>query len=265
MSKKLALILICFSFQHYFGQNLINLGFTETKIESGSTFKKNKNGKLDSIIVSMYAMNYGNALIFSKSAVKINITNAADENSLITIELKAKKQVRTWFYKNNSLFIIESFDLNLDRLPKNATISSTFDNQLVSSYLITKNENFFEEDMPDKTYKLFVGLDIPSNLNDLDAIFDHFGNFFSEEDALLKIFYGRYAEKFAPQILASLKTDEFGKIKEGIIYDFSIENKTKPNKYEIYKDGKIIKSGSANLLNFQDVFIKYQESLWDEE
>lgn len=37
---------------------------------------------------------------------------------------------------------------------------------------------------------------------------------FSQEDALLKIYYGRYAEKFEPLPVAYLNTDNTGKIKK---------------------------------------------------
>lgn len=99
-------------------------GFIETEIESGSTFKKYKNGKPDSIIITMAAMNYGNALIFSKSKDAIRMTSAADKNSYITIEVKNQKQIRTLFFKNKPAFIIENIDFDFKNLPKNGDITT---------------------------------------------------------------------------------------------------------------------------------------------
>jgi len=246
-----------------FGQDTEMPGFKEIKIEGGSTFKKYENGKLDSIIVTMAAVNYGNALLFSKTKDAIHITNAADKNSLIKIELKDKKQIRTFLYKNEPIIIIESIDFDINHLPKNATISTSFSNNIVSSCTVYTNYNKLGNDNPDKTYKLFYRLDIRSDLNNLDAIFNNIGDFFSQEDSLLKIFYGNYAEKFAPQALASLQTDSSGKIKDGIILNFKSLKTNEKNEYSIYKNGKIIKSGTANLKDYQNIFIDYQEKLND--
>lgn len=248
-----------------FGQEKNLSDFTETKIESGSTFKKYKNGKLDSIIVSMVAVNYGNALIFAKTNDEIRITNAADKNSVIKIELKNKKQVRTFFYKNKPAIILENIDFDINDLPKSAEISSGISKGILSSFKLTTDYQNFGNDNPDKTFKLFYRLDIPVNLDNLDSIFENIANFFSEEDALLKIFYGDYSEKFAPQPLAYFKTDNLGKIKDGIVLDFKNKNAGDKNQYSIYKNGKIIKSESVNLADFQPIFIEYREKSMDNE
>lgn len=242
-----------------FGQSMDMPGFKEVKIEGGSTFKKYENGKLDSIIVTMAAVNYGNALLFSKTKDAIIATNAADKNSLIKIELKNNKQVRTFFYKNKPVIIIEGIDFNINDLPKNATISTSISNNIVNSCTVYTNYDKLGNDNPDKTYKLFYRLDTRWDLNSLDAIFNNIGDFFSKEDALLKIFYGNYAEKFAPQALASLHTDSSGKIKDGIILNFKSLKSNEKNEYNIYKNGKVIKSGTAGLKDYQNIFIEYQE------
>ncbi|PIF45695.1 hypothetical protein CLU96_2705 [Chryseobacterium sp. 52] len=244
-----------------FGQNMELPGFTEIKIEGGSTFKKDKDGKLDSIIVTMAAVNYGNALLFSKTKDAVIIKNAADENSLIKIELKNKKQVRTFFYKNKPVIIVEGIDFDIYHLPKNAAISTVISNDIVSSCTLFANYDNLGDDNPDKTFKLFSRLDIRSDLSTLDAVFNNIGDFFSEEDALLKIFSGRYAEKFGPQALASVQTDSSGKIKDGIILDFKNSKANEKNEYSIYKNGKAIKSGTANLKDYQSIFMEYQEKL----
>lgn len=265
MKKILALIGFLMFSPFVFGQNMDPSGFTETKIESGSTFKKYKNDKLDSIIVTMAAVNYGNALIFSKQKDEIRITNAADENSLITIKLKNKKQVRTFFYKNKPAIIVENIDFDLSNLPKNAQISSAIYKEIIISNILTTNYKSFGDDNPDKTFKLFYRLDVRSDLDNLDAIFENIGDFFSQEDALLRIFSGSYAEKFEAQALAFLETDNSGKIKNGIVMDLKNKKLNDKNQYSVYKDGKIIKSGTENLADFQPIFIKYREETMDNE
>jgi len=247
----------------FFGQNLESSDFKETKIESGSTFKKFKNGKLDSIVVTMQAVNYGNALIFAKLPNEIKITNAADENSIIKIELKNNKQVRTFFYKNKPAIVVESIDFDINHLPKNATISRALSNDLIQNLSIKTNYEVFGDDNPDKTFKLFYGLNIRTDLDNLDSIFDNIGEFFSEEDALLKLFYGSYAEKFAPKVLTYLKTNESGIISDGISLDYQNKNVKELNSYNIYKNGKVIKSGKENLDNFQKTYQNYVIKLQD--
>ena len=264
--KKIVLLIGVFIFSNFtFGQEKDMSGFTETKIESGSTFKKLKEGKLDSIIVAIAAMNYGNALIISRTNDAIQLKNAADENSLITFEIKNKKQVKTLYYKNQPITIIESIDLDVKNLPKNAAISSSIENNLISSYTSSSKINELRGEMDDKSFKLFYFLNIPSNLDNLDAIFNGIGDFFSEEDALLKIFYGSYAEKFAPKALAYFNTDEVGKIKDGVLMNITNEKPAELNKYDLYKKGKIIKSGTSSLDDFQNIFKEYLMNNWEEE
>lgn len=247
-----------------FGQELNLANFKETKIESGSTFKKMKDGKLDSIIVSMAAVNYGNALIFSKTKDEILIKNAADENSLIKITLKNKKQIRTFFYKNKPVMILESIDLDPENLPKNGFISSGLTNNGIASYLSKSSlDEITGNDFPDKSMKLFSRLEINPNLNDLDAIFTNIGDFFSQEDALLRIFYGSYAEEFEPRALVYLKTDAAGKIKDGVLYDLKNQKEGEKNQYHIYKNGKNIQSGTVDLEGFQEFFEKYMNENMD--
>ncbi len=262
MKSTLTIVAIWITSLFVFGQNINSPDTIEKKIESGSTFKKYKNGKLDSIVVTMYAVNYGNALIFAKSDNEIRITNAADENSVIKIELKNKKQVRTFFYKGKPAIVVEAIDFDINQLPKNMMINRFLSNNMIQSVSIKTDYGAFGDDNPDKTFKLFYGLNIRTDLDNLDAIIENIGEFFSEEDALLKLFYGSYAEKFAPKILTYLKTNESGIITDGITLDYQ-NNARETNPYNIYKNGKIIKSGKSSLTDFQktyqDYIIKLQE------
>jgi len=262
MKRILTIVTILIASLFVFGQNINSSDFIEKKIESGSTFKKYKNGKLDSIVVAMYAVNYGNALIIAKSDNAVRITNAADENSVIKIELKNKKQVRTFFYKDKPAIVVESIDFDINQLPKNTMVNRFLSNNMIQSVSIKTDYEAFGDDSPDKTFKLFYGLNIRTDFDNLDAIMENIGEFFSEEDALLKLFYGSYAEKFAPKILTYLKTNESGTITDGINLDYK-NNTKEANPYNIYKNEKIIKSGKANLTDFQktyqDYIIKLQE------
>jgi len=257
MKNSLTIITILMASLFAFGQNLESPDYKETKIESGSTFKKYKNGKLDSIVVAMYAVNYGNALIFAKKDNEIRITNADDENSVIKIELKNNKQVRTFFYKDKPAIVVESIDFDINQLQKNTMINRFFFDNIIQNVSIKTDYEVFGDDNPDKTFKLFYGLNIRTDLDNLDAIFENIGAFFSEEDALLKIFYGNYAEKFAPKILTYLKTNDSGIITDGITLDYQNKNVKETNPYNIYKNGKIIKSGKANLADFQKIYQDY--------
>ena len=263
MKKNLTFLAILMCLVFVFGQNQDSSDFIETKIESGSTFKKYKNGKLDSIIVTMAAMNYGNALFFSKSNDTIRITNAADKNSIITIEVKNKKQIRTLFYKNKPAFIVENIDLDLKNLPKNGSITSYILDNIISSNNLTANHENLGEENPDKTMKLFGGLQVRTDLDNIDDLFENIGEFFSEEDALLKIFYGRYAEQFSPKILSYFASDASGKIKDGSILDFQNKNINNKNPYKIYKNGKILKFGTANVEDFQNIYIDFLNKLYE--
>ncbi|SHF62619.1 hypothetical protein [Chryseobacterium vrystaatense] len=243
------------------GQNTDASGFVETKIEGGSTFKKYKNGKLDSMVVTMAAVNYGNALLFSQTKNAVIISNAQDKNSLIKIELKNKKQVRTFLYKDKPVIITEGIDFDINNLPKNAKIFTSISSNIVNSTIVYTNYDHVADDNPDKTYKLFYRLDIRSDLSNLGDIFNNIGDFFTQEDSILKIYSGKYAEKFAPDALASLQTDSSGKIKDGIILDFKNPKNNEKDDYSIYKNGKIIKSGKASLKDYQNIFIDYREEV----
>ncbi|MCD9853340.1 hypothetical protein LUD75_01385 [Epilithonimonas sp. JDS] len=242
-----------------FGQVGDPLGFTENKIDGGTVYKKYKDSELDSIVVGMAAVNYGNALMISKTKDEIRIINAADENSVIKIQLKNKKQVRTFFYKDKPAIIVENIDFDLDHLPKKTQIARSISNGIITSNMLTTNYQLFGNDNPDKTFKVFYRLDVQSDLADLDAIFENISDFFSQEDALLRLFYGNYADKFEPKALAYLETDISGKIQNGIYFDFKNKDISAKNAYSIYKDGKITKSDKTNLEDFQSIFIKYRE------
>ena len=234
---------------------------TETKkIESGEVYKKYKGDKLDSLVVSMYAMNYGNHLVFTKTDKEIIGKSIDDKNSLLKFGVKNGKQYKSFFYKNQQIISVETIDFDINNLPKNARVTGGYFANSFFYDVVVSNYEKLGDDNPDKSLKLFHRLNVDLKLNFLDSIFDNIAQFFSQEDALLKIYYGKYAEKVQPQGTAWLKTDSQGKITNGIIWK-SDSKDSKTGKYDIYKSGKIIKSGTENLEKFQETFETYMSSV----
>ncbi|MFD2287083.1 hypothetical protein GJU39_10570 [Pedobacter petrophilus] len=226
------------------------------KIESGETIKKYKGEKLESLLVQMYAVNYGNALTFSKENNQIVISNAQEPNAIIKIEIKNKLLVRKLFYDEKLISSIEVINFNFNNLPKNSQISSTMVDGKTSSYVGKSLSENTEGFRMDKTYKLFARLTIPADLNEIDSVFNSIADFFSQEDALLKIYSGSYAEQTQPLMKAYLKTNGAGKIENGIIWT----SKERENgHYEIYSKGKMIKTEIQNLKDFQESIMDYFE------
>lgn len=256
MRKLIILILFSATYQWSFSQKT-----EEIKIESGAITKQFENGKLDSFIVSMYAVNYGNNLIFSKSKDEILIKNAEDEHSVITISLKNHQQVKSFIYKNKPIMMMENINLDLNNLPKNSIISSHLTGNDINSFTFTTNFDNLGDDNPDKSFKLFSRLYINPKLDNIDDIFNWIGDFFSQEDALLKIYFGRYAEKYEPKTLAYLQTDNFSKVKSGIIWKINNSSNFNAGKYDIYNNGKITKSASESLEKFQQTYMDFRMKL----
>ncbi|MCL1666814.1 hypothetical protein M2T82_01930 [Elizabethkingia ursingii] len=228
---------------------------SETKeIESGRITKQYIDGKLNSFTVDMAAVNYGNTLFFTKEKNIISIKDGQKPDALIRIYLKNKRYTTDLQYQNKELMYIELIDLDLNNLPPNSIISSQYKDGKPESFISRANP----EDTRglDKVLKLFWRMDKKTNLTDIDAIFTAISDDFSQEDALLKIYYSRYAEKFEPLPAAYLNTDNSGKIKKGIIWT---ETSGQNGKYNVYSNGKIIKSGNQNLTDFQKTIMDYME------
>lgn len=226
------------------------------KIESGQTIKKYKGEKLESLLVQMYAVNYGNTLTFTKVNDQIVVTNAQEPNAIIKIGIKDKLLVQELFYDEKLISSIEVINFDLNNLPKNSQVSSTMVDGKTESYVgksMTENTKGFRMD---KTYKLFGRLTIPADLNNIDAVFNSIAEFFSQEDALLRIFSGRYAEQTQPLMIGYLKTNEGGKIENGIIFTPTDDEN---GHYDIYSKGKIIKTELQDLSDFQETIMDYLE------
>ncbi|CAI9684667.1 hypothetical protein HZQ11_14290 [Elizabethkingia anophelis] len=253
--------LYCFFILFYF--NSISFGQkqnavkTEAKeIENGKITKQYIDDKLNSFTVDIAAVNYGNTLFFTKKDNLITIKDGQNPNAIIRIYLKGKKFTTDLMYKNKELMYIESIDLDLNSLPPNSIISSQYKDGKPESF-ISRSQM---EDIHglDKVMKLFWRMDKKTSLTNIDTIFDTLADDFSQEDALLKIYFGRYAEKYEPLPTAYLNTDNTGKIKKGIMWTKTSDQN---GKYNIYSNGKVIKSVNQNLTDFQKTIMDYMEKM----
>ncbi|MCT4203800.1 hypothetical protein HZP44_02920 [Elizabethkingia anophelis] len=248
-------ILFCFNSKSFAQkQNAVK---SETKeIESGRITKQFTNGKLTSFTVDMAAVNYGNTLFFTKEDNIINIKDGQKPDALIRIYLKDKRYTTDLQYQNKELMYIESIDLDLNNLPPNSIISSQYKDGKPESF-ISRSQMEDIRDL-DKVMKLFLRMDKKTSLTNIDTIFDTLADDFSQEDALLKIYFGRYAKKYEPLPTAYLNTDNTGKIKKGIMWTKTSDQN---GKYNIYSNGKVIKSVNQNLTDFQKTIMDYMEKM----
>lgn len=226
----------------------------KVEIESGTLSKKYIDEKLDSFIVEMYTVNYGKALSFVKENDTIIIKNIQKSDAVIKIYFKNKMQMRELLYQNKIIAYSEAINFDLNNLPINNTIYSLLVNNKVQSSINKFDLKNVDEDFDDSNIKLFNSLHYISDLTTIDSVFSSIADFFSNGDALYKVYMGSYVEKHMPPIIAYLKTNEKGKIESGIIWK---KKDDENGKYEIYSKEKIIKSEIQSLLGFKEIFRDY--------
>jgi len=231
---------------------------TTIKIESGQIVKHIVAGKLESFVVQMYAVNYANALTFTKVNNQIIISNAQEPNAIIKIAIENKNQIRELLYDKKIVSSIKTINFDLNNLPKNSQISNRMVNGKIESYVSKRNLENIDEHKLDKTLKLFFRLDIAAELITIVEVFNSIADFFSQEDALLKIYSGQYADQAQPLMTAYLNTNEAGKIEKGIIW---LQKDAGKGKYETYSHGKMIKSEVQSLQDFQDTIMDYFQKI----
>lgn len=244
------------------------------KIESGKTVKKFVSKKLESFDVEMYAMNYGNVLSFSKINDTIFIKNADEPDAIIKVFIKNNKETRELIYKKKQLLYVGNIDFDLKNLPPDSSIISKLSNNVVESYVSKSDlESIAHDDNRDfeKSFKLFGRLDICYKPTTIELIFNSFADFFSKEDALLKIYSSKYAQQYAeeyqekhkeetiPVFIGFAQTNELSEIKNGIIWT---KKDDKNGIYNIYHENKIVKSEVKSLQEVQNVIIGYIESIY---
>lgn len=167
-----------------------------------------------------------------------------------------------------------SIDFDLNNLPPSSSIISKLSNNVVESYVSKSDlESIAYDDNRDfeKSFKLFGRLDISYNPTTIELIFNSFADFFSKEDALLKIYSSKYAQLYAkeyqekykeetnPLFIGFVQTNELSEIKNGIIWT---KKDDKNGIYNIYHENKIVKSEVKSLQEAQNVIIEYTESIY---
>lgn len=223
------------------------------KLEGGLTVKDWKQGKLARFTVDLFAMNYYNRIILEKKADTVLIRNLEDSVSNIKIYYKDQCLTTEMSAGGKPLFYNQQVSINMDKLPANSRIIG-LEKDNITYYNASKNIELTVEPLHVHKIntKLFFSLFLPKTKN-LDVVFQHLGDFFSKEDALLAI-YKSGASKEKAEVLTYLQTDTQGKIDSGIKWTAG------PGPYyEIYNKGKVSKKEPKTLADFQLVFTKYMQ------
>ncbi|MBS7253671.1 hypothetical protein [Flavobacterium branchiicola] len=249
--KHILLFLLLFISSFSFGQEE---NIQKVEIESGTLSKKYISGNLESFTVEMYTVNSGKVSTFVKKSDTITIRNGEKSDAVIKIYFKNKMQIRELSYKNKIVAYSEAIDFELNNLPINNTIYSLLVNNKIESSINKFSYENLDENFDDSMIKLFNSMHYISDLTTIDSVFSSIADFFSNGDALYKVYMGSYAEKHMPPITAYLKTNEGGKIESGIIWK---KKDDLTGKYEIYSKEKIIKSEIQSLTDFKKIFQNY--------
>ena len=168
--------------------------------------------------------------------------------------LKIIIKIRELLYDKKIVSSIKTINFDLNNLPKNSQISNRMVNGKIESYVSKRTLENIDEHKLDKTLKLFFRLNIAPELITIAEVFSSIADFFSQEDALLKIYSARYAQQTQPLMTAYLKTNESGKIEKGMIWT---PKDDKNGKYDMYSNCKIVKTESNNLSDFQKTLMDY--------
>lgn len=222
-------------------------------LEGGLTIKDWKEGKLDHFTVDLFAMHYYNRISLEKTGDTILIRNLEDTVSNIKIYVKDQHLVAEMSASGKPVFYTQQLDNIKGVLPAESRITG-FKKDGIVYYNASKNIELTEEPLHDHKIntKLFMSLLLPKT-TDLNVVFQHLGDLFSKEEALLVI-YKSGASKEKPEILSFLQTDAQGKIDSGITWTAD----ARPY-YEIYNKGKVSKKEFISLAAFQAVFMKYMQ------
>lgn len=223
------------------------------KLEGGLTVKDWKQGELEHFTVDLFALNYYNRIILEKKADTILIRNLEDTVSNIKIYYKDQCLITEMSVSGKPLFYNQQITFNMDKLPANSRIIG-MKKDGVTYYNASKNIELTVEPLHVHKIntKLFFSLFLPKT-TDLNLVFQHLGDSFSKEEALLAI-YKSGAVKETAEVLTYLQTDTQGKVISGINWTAG----SSPY-YEIYNKGKLSKKEPKTLAAFQPVFTKYMQ------
>lgn len=223
-------------------------------LEGGLTVKDWKQGKLAGFTVDLFAVNYYNRIILEKNADAILIRNLEDTVSNIKIYNKDQCLAAEMSASGKPMFYSRQITFDLEKLPANSRIMGLKKGG-ITYYNANKNIELTVEPLHVHKIntKLFFSLFLPKT-NNLDTVFQHLGDFFSKEEALL-IIYKSGAAKEEGEFLTYLQTDAQGKINSGIHWTAG----SSPY-YETYNKGKVSPKTPTTLAAFQTVFTKYIEN-----
>lgn len=252
-------ILLLFTLSVFGQEENDSLRTVKTKIESGAIIKKyNTDNKLERFNVEISTDYYANLIFFTKEKDTLFIKNLVEKDATIKIYVKNQKKVSEFFYNGTKVAYIEVLDFNLNNLPKKSSIYSKIKDNENLAYLY--KVDFPEETGSDydKSYKLHLFLKTSDNHVNIDLLFNEIADYFSKEDALLRIYLSKYRDKINDESLEKvtgyLATDDLGKIKNGILWTEKLSDR---GEYKIYKNGKITKSENITLNDFQKIFTTY--------
>ncbi|GGF11560.1 hypothetical protein [Flavobacterium limi] len=256
--KLIIVIVLFYSFSIFAQTHKNNLRTEETAIESGEIIKIYNNEKLESFTLQILADYYSNSFFFTKENDIITIKNRVESDAIIKLYVKDRKKVSEFLYKDKLIFYTEVIDFDIKKLPAQSKIWNTIYNDEKISYIYKDNLSKAAGDDFEKSYKLFLFLKTSENNATTDLIFNQIADFFSKEDAILRIYLSKYRDKINAESQLNktgyLTTNELGKIKNGILWTQKTINN---GEYHVYKNEQIIKSGTVNLKSFQEIFNTY--------
>ncbi|RZJ53515.1 MAG: hypothetical protein EOO44_08220 [Flavobacterium sp.] len=231
----------------------------ETEIESGKVIKKYNKKELENFTVEISANTYYNSFFFSKEKDTIIIKNLNEDKAVIKIYVKDKKKVSEFLYEGILLFYSEIIDFDTNKLPSRGKIwGSKTNDEKISYHFYRDNLSKAKGDDFEKSFKLYSFLKTSEYNVSTDLLFNEIADFFSEEDAVLKIYSSKYRDKTMSESklykTAFLSTNKLGQIKIGVLWK---EKSPHKGEYTVYDNGKIIKTENVDLNSFQPIFNDY--------
>lgn len=236
-----------------------NSGTEKIEIENGAITKKFNNGKLESFNVEVTADSYYNSFFFTKKNDTVNVTNLSEEKAVIKIYVKDKKKVSEFIYDGIPIFYQEVIEFNTTKLPTKGKIWGNITNGKNVSYFFYR-DNLWKAKGDDfeKSYKLYSFLKTSEYNVTSDLLFNEIADYFSEEDAILKIYLSKYRNKIIAESklfkTAYLTTNEKGQIKNGVLWTQKSDDK---GEYKLYENQKSVKTENIDLKTFQAIFNDY--------
>lgn len=223
-----------------------------TIAESALLTRNFKNGRLENFIFGIFAMNYFNQIIFDKKSDTITIKNSEEQDMISKIYFDGKSAVRELLYKGNSIYYSKEIIFDIANLPKNHTISEVIKDKKTRCFAVKKLN--IDESVPYSKINLKILGQINLFKSDnLDSAFIEISEYLKQDNSTYLLF--KNGAEGDHIYTTHLETNSDGKIMSGIRF----EN----NSYQIYKENKILKKEKTTLNDFQSIYIKYLNSLYE--